>query len=361
MSRTVATEKSRRSSRRPVHGSGAALTRAHPVLAALAAACALALAACSSTAPASRAPSPEATVAASASVPVLPGEAWIVFQWGAPCAPEPSDSDTICLARPDGTGAHPLPLTTPGEGKHPDWSPDGAQVTFALNDSIWIAGVDGADARSVRTCEGNCDFPAWSPDGKQIAYTRTIGPAIANGPPSSSAIEIVDVDSGEITVVMTTERLQLADQPRWSPGGDTLVIQLEQFKDDGSEIGASIAILPAKAGSTPKAITDPTLFGTYPDWNPTTDEIVFTTHEYDPSGAPVRLFTVRTDGSRLKELVYAGSDGERSSHPSWTPDGKQVLFVQMNTRTAALVNADGTGLVLIGGISATHPRLRPTP
>lgn len=361
MSRTVATEKSRRSSRRPVHGSGAALTRAHPVLAALAAACALALAACSSTAPASRAPSPEATVAASASVPVLPGEAWIVFQWGAPCAPEPSDSDTICLARPDGTGAHPLPLTTPGEGKHPDWSPDGAQVTFALNDSIWIAGVDGADARSVRTCEGNCDFPAWSPDGKQIAYTRTIGPAIANGPPSSSAIEIVDVDSGEITVVMTTERLQLADQPRWSPGGDTLVIQLEQFKDDGSEIGASIAILPAKAGSTPKAITDPTLFGTYPDWNPTTDEIVFTTHEYDPSGAPVRLFTVRTDGSRLKELVYAGSDGERSSHPSWTPDGKQVLFVQMNTRTAALVNADGTGLVLIDGISATHPRLRPTP
>jgi hypothetical protein len=35
--------------------------------------------------------------------------------------------------------------------------------------------------------------------------------------------------------------------------------------------------------------------------------------------------------------------------------------VQMNTRTAALVNADGTGLVLIDRISATHPRLRPTP
>lgn len=293
--------------------------------------------------------------------PVLPGEAWIVFQWGSPCLPKPSPSDTICLVRPDGTGAHPLPLTTPGEGKHPDWSPDGAQVTFTLNDSIWIAGVDGADARSVRTCDGNCDFPAWSPDGKQIAYTRTIGPAIANGPPSSSAIEIVDVDSGEITVVTTTERLQLADQPRWSPDGDTLVIQLEQFKDDGSEIGASIAILPAKAGSTPKAITDPTLFGTYPDWNPTTDEIVFTTHEYDPSGAPVRLYTVRPDGSRLQELVYVGSSDARSSHPSWTPDGKRVLFVQMNTRTAALVNADGTGLVPIDGISATHPRLRPTP
>ena len=116
-----------------------------------------------------------------------------------------------------------------------------------------------------------------------------------------------------------------------------------------------------QAGSTPKAITDPTLFATYPDWNPTKDEIVFTTHEYDPSGAPVRLYTVRTDGSRLEELVYEGSDGLRSSHPSWTPDGLQVLFVQMDTRTAALVNADGTGLMRIDGISATHPRLRPTP
>jgi Tol biopolymer transport system component len=331
----------------------------------LSAACALALTACSSPAQAPASPEPSSAAPtpspAPTAVPVLPGEAWIVYQWGAPCLAEPTPSDTICLARPDGTGAHPLPLTTPGEGKHPDWSPDGAQVTFVLNDSIWIAGVDGADARSVRTCDGDCDYPAWSPDGKQIAYTRTIGPAIANGPPSSSAIEIVDVDSGEITVVTRTERLQLADQPRWSPDGDTLVIQLEQFKDDGSEIGASIAILPAKAGSMPKAITDQTLFGTYADWNPMKDEIVFTTHEYDASGAPVRLYTVRTDGSGLKELAYDGADGERSSHPSWTPDGKQVLFVQMNTRTAALVNADGTGLVLIDRISATHPRLRPTP
>jgi TolB protein len=252
-------------------------------------------------------------------------------------------------------------LTTPGEGKHPDWSPDGAQVTFVLNDAIWIAAVDGADARSVGTCDGDCDFPAWSPDGTRIAYTRYYGPPVAGGPPSSSAIEIVDIASGEVTVVTRTQRLQLADQPRWSPDGDTLVIQLEQFKDDGSEIGAMIATLPAKAGSTPTAITDPALFATYPDWNPTKDVIVFTTHEYDSSGAPVRLYTARTDGSDPKELVYEGSDRVRSSQPSWTPDGTQVLFVQMDTRTAALVNADGTGLMPIDGISATHPRLRPTP
>ena len=267
--------------------------------------------------------------------------------------------------KPDGTGRHPLPLTSAGEAKHPDWSPDGTRLAFVVSDSVWVASVDGIDARMVAECAGDpclgLDYPAWSPDGGRIAYGRYDGAPVAGGPPSSSAVEIVDVASGKRSVVTQTEQLELVDQPRWSPDGTSLVVQVERFTEDATETGAAIAVIKLAGDAKPKPITDFSMFATYPDWNPKDDRIVFTTHDIDPSGAPVRLFTVNSDGSKLTPIDYQGSAGEHSAQPSWTPDGSQVIFVQMGDRVTAIINPDGSGLQRLESWPATHPRLRPTP
>ncbi|NQX13462.1 PD40 domain-containing protein [Microbacteriaceae bacterium VKM Ac-2855] len=294
---------------------------------------------------------------------VRAGEEWIAYQYGTPCGLTPSDPSVICLVRPDGSGRHALPSTNEGEAKHPDWSPDGMSLAFVYAGEIWVSNVDGSEQRTIASCGRDCfslDYPAWSPTGDHIAFTRYSGPALNGGPPSTSAIDVVDVDSGNVRTTVETERLTLVDQPRWAPDGDRMVVQLEQFADDGTETGSAIAVLPASGGA-PTPITDFALVATYPDWNPVDDTIVFASHEVDTTDEPVQLYTVQADGSGLTPLVFDGSDAQRSVQPSWTPDGQKIAFVDWVNRATTLVRPDGTGIETLSTFRASHPRLRPTP
>jgi Tol biopolymer transport system component len=277
--------------------------------------------------------------------------------------PIPADLNAICLVRPDGTGQHEVPLATTGDALHPDWSPDGKELAFVVGNEIWVAGVDGSGARSIASCSSDpcvaLDYPAWSPDGSRIAFTRYNGPALANRPPPTSAVELVEVASRARTVVTDTKKLELVDQPRWSPDGRQLVLQIDRFSADGTEIGAAIATV-SPSGGTSTPITDFSLFATYPDWNRISDTIVFTAHDVDPAATNVGLYTVRSDGSRLARITYPGSDSIRSVQPTWTPDGKHVLFVQWDSRQTAMVDADGSAIQQLG-FKSSHPRLRPLP
>lgn len=310
-------------------------------------------------------PDPSAAGAEDSGLAVLPGEDWIVYQYGTPCGLTPSDPSTICLVKPDGTGRHALVTDGTGEAKHPDWSPDGMRLTFVYGGGIWVSNVDGSDQRSIASCiDADClelDFPAWSPDGNRIAYTSYGGPPLGgNGPPRTSAIDVIDVESGEVSTLTQTEPLSLVDQPRWSPAGDRIVLQLEQFTDVGAETGAAIAVVQSSGGA-PTPITDFGLTATYPDWNPTNDSIVFASHEVDTTDGPVQLYTVNADGSELTPLTFEGSTTQRSTQPSWTPDGQQIVFVDWENRATSLINPDGSNLQKLTTFRASHPRLRPLP
>ena len=334
-----------------------ALTRSHRLGGfALALVMSAALAGCSATTapPDSSAPGDDTVVA--------DGEEWIVYQWAPPCGDDPG-TDTICLTRPDGSGRHELPLPEAGVAKHPDWSPDGTHLTFTLNDAIWAKDVEGGDARKLAEClESSCvglDYPAWSPDGQSIAFTRYAGPLIANAPPSSSSIDVVDLGTGAVSTLAQTPTGSLVDQARWNPEGTQLVTQIESFDtESGVEIGAVIATLGVDDGSlTP--LTDPGLFATYSDWSPIGDRIVFSTGEYNPDGGPVDLWLMNADGTDQTKIVFPGSDSVQSRQPTWTPDGARILFVEWPAITMAVLDAQTLEVSPFTQFGMSHPRLRP--
>ena len=58
-----------------------------------------------------------------------------------------------------------------------------------------------------------------------------------------------------------------------------------------------------------------------------------------------------------------------SGHPSWTPDGKRIIFTKIDgtdfdgygARRIASIDADGSDLQVIDLYLGTFPRLQPTP
>jgi Tol biopolymer transport system component len=296
--------------------------------------------------------------------PVPPGiGAWIVYQWGSPCAVEPGDRDVLCLVRPDGLERHEIDLGM--IAKHPDWSPDGTHLTFtgtSSTDEVWMVALDGSGLRKIAGCDDDAspecqglDYPAWSPDGLSIAFTRYDGPP-RNGRPSRSAIEIVDLATGARREVASLRVGELLDQVRWSADGQSLVAQIDRFNQGGEETGAAIAILPA-AGGSPNRIVDWAEFAGYPDWNPVDGRIVYVGNELNPDGGPIALFTANADGTGVTQLT-AASIAAHPTSPAWSHDGAWVLFVDFDRRQPMLIAADGSAVINLG-FPATHPRLSP--
>jgi Tol biopolymer transport system component len=346
------------------------------------------LAACTSQ---SSSPSagPSASLSASASIGPSPGgpathdvkagEAWIVYQWTT------GTKDTTFLARPDGKDAHVVVSDVPGLNQfHPDWSPDGSQIVFVAEDfgkkDIWVTEATGENAAVLYESPGKmpfADFPAWSPDGTQIVVaTYDREPTVEVS--SRSTLTLLDVATGGAEEIAVFEGAhEVVAYPRWAPDGNALVISVGMFNDDDSTwLGEAIAVIQRteEGWSDPTVITAFEGFGSYPDWHPTDDRIVFATSDLgwfinivnnsgiDVAERPSRdLFTVRVDGSDLEPITSGGEAADQAGQPSWTPDGRIIFTSDSRGEPgAAFIQADGSGLEMLG-VAATHSRLRPTP
>lgn len=92
----------------------------------------------------------------------------------------------------------------------PRWSPDARSIAFLRadadgRDAIWLVDRDGEHERRL-TRDAGYDDHAWSPDGARIATAA-----------DDSSVRIVDVSSGDV------RRLASGSQPRWSPDGTILL------------------------------------------------------------------------------------------------------------------------------------------
>ena len=216
-----------------------------------------------------------------------------------------------------------------------------------------------------------------------MAYAR-FDPAGVNGSRRDVvSIEVLDLASGARRIVAKapprgSEYVE-AVGPRWSPDGKEIVLVLTNQLMPPTEplLGSSIAVVNADGSEVdiPRILTDPELLGAYPDWSPDGKRIVFNTHElaqFQDSTEAANLYTVRPDGTGLTQVTHFDKNDTRATQPTWTPDGKRIIFTwvgcepncqdaQWGNRMIGFIDADGSDLSVLDGQPATHPRLRPTP
>jgi TolB protein len=155
------------------------------------------------------------------------------------------------------------------------FSPDGKALVYSMQGSLWRQEIGSARAVELTHGPGYDYQPDWSPDGQHIAFARH----------QNNAIELwqLDVASGAAQQLTTTAAVNV--EPRYSPDGK----RLAYVSTAGSgHFNLFVASIEAGKLGAPRAVVAP--------------------HE-----------------SKIARYYYSKHD--HTINPSWTPDGKRLLFV----------------------------------
>lgn len=245
----------------------------------------------------------------------------------------------IFSIRVDGTGLRQL-TANDGRDAHPSWSPDGKRIVFASvrNSSSSTAGrfrlfamdPDGNNVTQLTDDLGEDAMPEWSPDGKRIVFLSDRS--------GKREAYLLTVPSGEVKPLTSTIRRRHTEvgNPHWSADGSTVVFDADY---DGTYNFFAVN----RDGSGLRQIThSPGGSG----------ELFFPA--YNKNGALAysrlvdkdwKLFVSQPDSSAGRRL--SGSATGSDFWPSWSPDGKQLVFASNRTGQSEiyLSNADGSGIV----------------
>ncbi|MBA2260273.1 MAG: serine/threonine-protein kinase [Acidobacteria bacterium] len=251
-------------------------------------------------------------------------------------------------------------------GFHPAWSPDGKQLVFGTEEiqkpasrlsvsSLWIADVAGGEPRKIH--DGDAAQPSWSPSGRRIAFWSNTG--------GQRDIYTIPAAGGQRVAVVEDAPLDWC--PVWTPDGRYLYFasnrggamnlwRISIDESSGNVRGAPEPVttgvqaaseLPSlsKDGSrlafrSSVSATNPVSIPFDPITRRAGTPVVLSQANSTRAPAAVSpdgqwiayanigefqedLFIGRRDGGAIRRIT---DDAARDRLPTWSPDGKSLLF-----------------------------------
>ena len=249
----------------------------------------------------------------------------------------------------------------------PAISPDGKWLAFASNRiqnaELYLMDIATRTLEQLtHTDELDEYMPAFSPDGKSIAFVseRTRGgmmlpPVQASGSdPKAATIYLMNIDGRNQRPLIDIDGAQRA--PVFSPDGKKIAFESkapmqETESEPGSvENNATLEIYVVHIdGKNMKQLTHNNVDDGHPTWSPNGKRIVFTAMVDDI----YQIFSVDASGGAAQQLTFEGAS---HYHPTFSPDGKQIIYVSNahNHYTLWMMNADGTNKTQLTNYIGAH-------
>jgi Tol biopolymer transport system component len=239
----------------------------------------------------------------------------------------------------EGRRGGPVARVTLGEGQDTGAavSRDGRSVAFAVlknEPNIWEFTIEGGTMRPV-TRSGAADYPSLSPDGTTLL--------VESNQTGKAAVWTVDLQGRFRTRL--TEGQRLSPQARWSR--------------DGTKIGwLKDGILQIQPIGGLTAFDTRLASGTL-EWSPDQKRIVVGS----PGGTGTGLGEIRTYDVETGSVKTLTALGAAADYPSWSPDGKQIVFQLQrgSIRELWIVPSEGgEARPLTKDLEDSHPSWSPT-
>ena len=250
----------------------------------------------------------------------------------------------------------------------PRIAPDGRQVAYvvtriderkhAYRSAIWLASIDGSEARRFSAESGHTSDPAWSPDGRWLAFVSDREGELPDNEAKKRGkgkpqVWLIPTDGGEARQLTFMEHG--ASSPVWSPDSKRLLLSAAvgpspEEGEDGKSLPQARVIdrlwyrldgvgfiyerrshlfLQNIDGGEPEQLTD----GDWDDgeaaWSPDGTQIAFTSNHADDRwrlpGADV--YTLAIVDGKAGALRCLTDETLGCGSPSWSPDGKVIAFL----------------------------------
>jgi Tol biopolymer transport system component len=214
-----------------------------------------------------------------------------------------------------------LPQATTGPTS-PTWSPDSREVVYSMQGSLWRQALDSGTAMQL-TADAAYDYqPDWSPDGKSILFTRYRNDAME--------LQLLDLESGRLQQLTTGGAVNL--EPRWSPDGSQIAfvstsgtgrfhLFIGSLEEGDLEASPLLEERESEAERYYYSSYDHELS---PSWSPDGREILYVSNPETPYGTG-GIWRRPLDTEAEPELVRREETSWRA-RPDWSPDGRRVIY-----------------------------------
>ena len=253
-----------------------------------------------------------------------------------------------------------LPQLTSGPSAV-DWSADGKSLVYSMGGTLWQQGIGGTSAKQLTQSSGYDYQPDCSPDGNTVVFVRYEHDAME--------LYLLDLKSG--TTRQLTSGGDVNVEPRFSPDGSR--IAFTSTKETGhfrtwigrlaSDRLEASPLSPERKTPEPRYYYSAFDHQLSPSWSPDGKSLVFVSNPDILHGSG-SIFRVEVDKPYQPVLLQEEETNWRT-RPDWSPDGSRIVYSSYLGRQwhqLWITTSTGNGYPIpmgYGEFDATHARWSP--
>ena len=312
-----------------------------------------------------------------------PDGGWVAYTVSFPDTSEDQANSDVWMTSWD--GARSVRLTSSKTSEHaPRWSPDGRYLTFLSDrddarevDQIWLLDRSGGEAERITDLPGGVSDYAWSPDSKRLAlivsdpdpdstassadtaHKKTPRPIVLNRfqfkrdetgylDQRRDHLYLLDLVSRKAEILTPGEYNEL--WPSWSPDSRSIAFVSKRRPEFDRTNNWDLYLVEARAGASPRQLTtfegpdmDPDWGGRPPSWSPDGKQLAYV------QGGPLKL--IYYAGQKVAVVPVAGGPARVLTptldrnvlSPVWSADGASILFLLEDDRVTDVASVPSGG------------------